>query len=68
MRFGTFEMPLTPVNGGKQAVRSMRLDLEKNTGLETQIFRKHQTEDGLESKKIDRPTKGKTCRQSREAI
>ena len=68
MWFGTFDMSLTQANGDKQADRSMRLDLEKNTGLETQIFRKQQTEDGFESKKTDRLTKGKTCRQRREGI
>lgn len=68
MWFGTFEMSLTQANGDKQADRSMRLDFEKSTSLETQIFRKQQTEDGFESKKTDRLTKGKTCRQRREAI
>lgn len=48
--FGTFEMSLTQAHGDKQAVRSTRLDLEKNTGLETQIFRKQQTEGGFERK------------------
>ena len=61
-------MSLTQANGDKQAVRSTRLDLEKNTGLETQIFRKQQTEGSFESKKTDKMTRGKTCRQSREAI
>lgn len=46
-----FEMPFTETHGGKQALRGRRLDSKERTGLEMQTFRKHQTEDGFESKK-----------------
>lgn len=47
----------------------MRLELEeKNWARDADIFRKHQTKDGFESKKMDKMFKESVCKQKREAV
>jgi len=49
-----FEMSLAQTNRGKQVLRNGSPDSEERTGPEMQIPRKHQTEDGFESKRADK--------------
>lgn len=56
-----FEMSLIQTNGDKHAVRNVRLEL-KDWARGTDIFRKHPTEDGFESKRMDEMSKGSVCK------
>lgn len=58
-----FEISLIQTNEDKHTVRNMRLELEeKNWARDADIFRKHQTKDGFESKKMDKMFKESVCK------
>lgn len=58
-----FEMSLAQTNGGKRVPRNGSLASEEGMGPEMRICRKHQTEDGFESKRADEVSKESTRKE-----